>query len=79
MPDLAALADPDYRPPKGPPCSVRHALDSADADTADLLTKALANPYAGSTSIRDALTERGLNVPITAIRRHRRRECRCEP
>ena len=78
MPDLAALADPNYRPPKGPPCGVGHLLSTADADTADLVIKALANPFAGSLAIRDSLSARGYSVPVTSIRRHRRGECRCE-
>ncbi len=77
MPDLATLASPDYRPPKGPPCAVGHTLRMADPETADLLARALANPYAGTRAISEALDERGHKVPLTTIRRHRRGECRC--
>ena len=78
MPDLATLASPDYRPPKGPPCSVAHTLAVADPETADLLTRALANPYAGIRAISEALAERGHPVTMASLRRHRRRECRCD-
>jgi len=78
VPDLATLADPGYRPPKGPPCSVGHTLRMADPETANLLAAALANPYASSRDIVDALAERGYVVPMSALRRHRRGECRCD-
>jgi hypothetical protein len=50
----------------------------ADPETADLLTRALANPYAGIRAISEALAERGHPVTMASLRRHRRRECRCD-
>jgi hypothetical protein len=50
----------------------------ADPETANLLAAALANPYASSRDIVDALAERGYVVPMSALRRHRRGECRCD-
>jgi UDP:flavonoid glycosyltransferase YjiC (YdhE family) len=50
----------------------------ADPETADLLSRALANPYAGNRAIAEALDERGHTVTMASLRRHRRRECRCD-
>lgn len=77
MPDLAALADPNYRPPKGPACTIQLLLDTLDADTAEHLRGALANPHAASTAIVKALQDAGHRVSANTMQRHRRGECRC--
>lgn len=78
MSSLESLADPNYRPRKGPECSISIMLRQMDDETAALAIAAMSNPYAGSTSIVDAITERGHKVSRAAMQRHRRGECRCE-
>lgn len=77
MPDLADLARPDYRPEKGPACTIGIAFDSlSEADAANL-TAALENPHAPSSAIARALASLGHDVRAYTVQRHRRRECRC--
>jgi hypothetical protein len=77
VPDLADLARPDYRPVKGPACTIALALETLpDADAANL-TAALENPHAPATAIARALAGLGHDVRAYTVQRHRRRECRC--
>jgi hypothetical protein len=77
MSSLESLASPDYRPRRGPTCTVPAILDTADDDTVALFTAALANPHAPGTDIARAMTERGYPIPAHTLQRHRRGECRC--
>lgn len=77
MPDLATLARSDYRPEKGPACTIGLAFGSlSEADAANL-TAALENPNAPSSAIARALSSLGYDVRPYTVQRHRRRECRC--
>jgi hypothetical protein len=77
VPDLAALARPDYRPEKGPACTIGLAFRSlSEADAANL-TAALENPHAPSSAIARALSSLGHDAKPYTVQRHRRRECRC--
>lgn len=78
MSTLEHLADPTYRPAKGPTCSVAMLLSTMDDNTADLLCKALANPYAPTTAIAAALAEQGHRITAATLQRHRRGNCQCE-
>lgn len=78
MSSLESLADPDWRPRRGPVCTMKALLESVDDDTADLIRAAMTNPYAPSTMIARAITERGHRVSAHVVQRHRRGECRCE-
>jgi hypothetical protein len=77
VPDLATLADPTYRPPKGPACTIRLILASLLDEDRRHLTAALDNPHAPSTMIARALEQMGHPVKATNVQRHRRGECRC--
>lgn len=77
MVTLESLAQPDFRPPKGPQCTVATLLSVADPEVVDLLTRAMSNPYAPSTMIARAMHDKGHQVSTHSIQRHRRRECRC--
>lgn len=77
MSDLAALANPTYRPSKGPTCTIATLLSMIDAKEAKLLNAALANPNAPSTDIARALAGMGHPVKPYNVQRHRRGECRC--
>ena len=77
MSALEALADPNYRPAKGPTCTVTVLLSTMDDDDADLLRKAMANPYAPTTAIAAALADQGYRITAATLQRHRRGECRC--
>lgn len=77
MSSLESLANPDYRPPRGPACTVAVIIATADPETAQLFTAALANAYAPSTAIAKAITDRGHPISANVVQRHRRGECRC--
>lgn len=77
MSSLESLANPDWRPPKGPTCSVLSLLATVDAETGDLIRAAMNNPYAPSTMIARAVAERGHRISAHVLQRHRRGECRC--
>lgn len=77
MSSLESLANPHYRPTKGPACTVGVMMATLDADTAALFTAALDNGYAPSTEIARAMTERGHPIAAHVLTRHRRGDCRC--
>lgn len=77
MSSLESLANPDYRPPHGPACTVAVILRTADEETAELFTAALANAYAPSSAIAKAMTDRGHKISANVLQRHRRGDCRC--
>ncbi|AKN68758.1 hypothetical protein QR97_02125 [Streptomyces sp. PBH53] len=66
---------------KGPPCSVRVILDTADGTTADTLRRILDTPNISSTAIAEVLSQHGRTVTSHTVARHRRRGqangCRC--
>jgi hypothetical protein len=77
VPDLATLADPTYRPPKGPNCTIGIILTALPESEAATLRAAMGNPHAPSTHIARALEAMGHPVKPFNIQRHRRGECRC--
>lgn len=77
MSSLESLANPEYRPPRGPACTVGVILATADPETVQLFTAALANAYAPSTAISKAMSDRGHPLSSHVLQRHRRGECRC--
>jgi hypothetical protein len=77
VPSLEQLSDPQYRPPKGPPCTVATILAGMDDATADRFRAAMDNPHAPSTDIARAVTDMGHPIRSYGVQRHRRRECRC--
>jgi hypothetical protein len=74
---LDTLADPNYRPSRGPNCSISLIMSGADKETAQLFAAALKNPHAPATEIAKAMAERGYPMPAHSLQRHRRGECRC--
>ncbi len=78
MADLAALADPTYRPRRGPICYLGNLLKTMPDVEASNLRAALANVHAPSTMIAAALSELGHPVRSFNVQRHRRGECRCD-
>ncbi len=74
---LDDLADPNYRPHTGPACTIEKILSTVDDKTGALIKAALANPYARSTDIALAVTERGHQLSAHVVQRHRRGACRC--
>lgn len=74
---LDNLADPNYRPRRGPNCSIALIVSTLDPDTAELFHAAMDNPYAPGTEIAKAMAERGYQMPAHSLQRHRRGECRC--
>ena len=74
---LDDLANPDYRAPSGPACTVGILLKQLDKKTVDTLTAAMNNPHAPSTRISQALKDMGHPASAHVIQRHRRGECRC--
>jgi len=74
---LENLANPDYRPPKGPSCGIAIVMQTLGDKDRKTLLAALANPYAPSTRIAQALGEMGHRVSTHVVQRHRRNECRC--
>lgn len=77
MSSLESLASPEYRPPRGPACTVAVILETADEETVQLFTAALDNAYAPSTALSKAMTDRGHRISAHVLQRHRRGECRC--
>lgn len=77
MISLEQLANPDFRPMKGPPCGVSTVLTDAPKEIGELLLRAMDNPYAPSSNIARAITDKGYPLSQHAVQRHRRRECRC--
>mgnify|MGYP007090086211 FL=1 len=77
MSSLESLASPDYRPRRGPNCSIALIIETADEATRELFAAALANPHAPGTDIAKAMAERGYPMPAHTLQRHRRGECRC--
>lgn len=77
MSSLESLASPDYRPPRGPACTVAVILETADEEIVQLFTAALDNPHAPSTAIAKAIGDRGHRISAHVLQRHRRGECRC--
>jgi hypothetical protein len=74
---LDNLADPNYRPPRGPECGVSILLTELKPDQAKSLQAAMANPHAPSTAISKAVADLGHRCSSHVIQRHRRGECRC--
>lgn len=74
---LDDLANPAYRPVKGPDCSMGILLSTVDKETQTLIMAAMANQYAPSTLIAEALTERNHRISANVVQRHRRGQCRC--
>lgn len=74
---LDDLANPEYRAPTGPVCSLGILLKQLDKKTVDTLNAALTNPHAPSTKISQALTDLGHRITSHTVQRHRRGECRC--
>lgn len=63
---------------KGPPCTVGLAVaQMSDEDKADFLEACNDIAIAG-TVISRVLARRGYDVRPEALRRHRKKECRCE-
>lgn len=77
MASLTDLANPEYRAPVGPACTMGILLKELDKKTVDTLNAAMTNPHAPSTKISQALTDLGHRVSAHVIQRHRRGECRC--
>jgi hypothetical protein len=74
---LNDLANPQYRAPVGPSCTIGILLKELDKDTAASLTAAMQNPHAPATKISQALKDMGKPASAHVIQRHRRGECRC--
>jgi hypothetical protein len=75
---VSLLADIAAQEPlKGPRCSVAILLDTLDAQDANDLRSALANPAYQGTSISRALKGRGINLSPHSLVRHRRGDCLC--
>jgi ABC-type phosphate/phosphonate transport system ATPase subunit len=69
----------ENRRPVGPSCWVNQLFQSlSKEDQADLVA-ALADPDIQHSAIARALRNRGFEVKASAIPRHRRKECSCEP
>lgn len=63
---------------KGPPCTVGLALEQmTEQDKADFLDACADFSIAGTTICR-VLARHGYTVRPEALRRHRKKECRCE-
>jgi hypothetical protein len=65
-----------YAAPKAT-CSVPGVLASLSEDDAADLRAALADPTITGTAIERALTNRGIHLRSSTIRRHRSRGCLC--
>jgi len=63
---------------KGPRCSVLTLLNELDADDADALREAMADPKIPGTAIQRALLKEGHRMGAYNIQRHRRGMCSCE-
>jgi len=63
---------------KGPSCSVLTLLAELDADDADALREAMADPKIAGTAIQRALLKEGHRMGAYNIQRHRRGACTCE-
>jgi len=74
---LDELAQDNYRPAKGPRCSVADLMERLDKKTLATFQAALANPAAPASHIADALDEMGYFMAGDTIRRHRKGRCRC--
>lgn len=62
---------------KGPPCSVSLAIASMSKSDLDDFNKACADPAIAGTVICRVLARRGVVIRPEALRRHRKKECRC--
>jgi hypothetical protein len=62
---------------KGPPCSVDIMLANLSAEDKKDFDDACADPTIASSTIARVLSRRGHTIRQEAIRRHRKKECRC--
>ena len=62
----------------GGACGAGVAIAAADKKLAAEIRDALDNPMLPSTAISRALKQRGIMLPATVLRRHRRHECLCD-
>lgn len=66
------------QPPPKHVCGVTKVLETMDKKDADDLLAALNDNTIMATSISRVLQRRGINLKQDAIRRHRKKDCRCE-
>lgn len=66
------------RPRKGPPCSISLIVAALGDDDRRALLDALDDPSVSSSTIWRALRANGIEVALTTIQRHRRKECLCD-
>ncbi len=74
---LDELSSENYRPPKGPQCSVAALTQRLDKETLVKFNAALNNSAAPAAHIADAMEELGYFISGDTIRRHRKGRCRC--
>jgi hypothetical protein len=64
-------------PKKLTPCKVRDILETLDKSDKEILINALADSNWPDRTLANSLTERGLQVSDTPIRKHRAGRCSC--
>ena len=67
--------------PKPPPkvCTVAWTLDTMPADDAAALLEALGDETKHAADLARVLAAHGYQLSATTIRRHRKKDCACEP
>jgi hypothetical protein len=78
MPALDLGAFREARGIGGYSCTIPTILASLDAEHAELLRAALADPTIQSAAIVRVAQKWGVPLRYNPVRRHRARECRCE-
>lgn len=59
------------------PCKIREILETLEPKDQEILKEALADKAWGDKTLANALTERGIKVSDTPVRKHRAGRCSC--
>lgn len=63
---------------RGPACSISILRSQLDPPTVAQLDEAMGNPAFTAVAIATVLKQRGFPVALESLRRHRKRQCRCD-